>query len=209
MSEKTKLYYVPIAHTSNEVMAVAGQLNDDFVLRMYQGIRTFTGHLPVDLSSYIVFNDGYTFDIVDKVNDRRKREDFRISLLRNGFTPTRAPQDYLILDLLQRRARLVAVEDSRLVAEQRVMMRMPNWSDAMSKRFEELNGLRDRNIVREIDKILKKRRDATGILFMGGAHKVDERLRAKGISFVVPEDMFQFVSQVELLANPYLARFAR
>lgn len=211
MPETSRLLYVPIGHTSHESSSGVVK-NDEFVRRLYRGINAFVNGLPIDLSGYIIFNDSSTPEEVNGLNTRQGQARFSEHLRINGLTEDRLPHDHLTLRLLARRARLVCVEDPALLREQGALIRVGganNWTQQMRDRFEELNRLRDRKITVEVEKAMRKQVKAKGILFLGAAHQVDNKLAARGVPYGVPQDIFQYLTPSEIAAQPLFNRFLR
>ena len=208
---EARLLYVPIGHTTHE--SSSGDIrNNEFVGKLYRGINTFLDKLPTDLSGYLVFNDSSTPEEVNGLNTRPGQARFAEHLRANNLTELMVPHDYLTLRLLARRARLVNIEDPSILKEQGALIRLGgvnNWTQAMRDRFEELNKLRDKKIPGEVDKALKKQKSARGILFLGAAHQVDQKLEARGVDFTVPQDIFQYLTADEIAAQPLFARFIK
>lgn len=211
MSEKSRLFYVPIMHTSYESSGPT-PISDEAVLRFYRGVNSFVNRLPSNSSTYLIFNDSLTSREVNMLNTSGGQQRFLEHLRTSGLTPERVPQDHVIARLLAKKARLVTIEDPSLLAEQSALVRAGgrnSWSDQMSARFEELNKLRDKKIASEVEKALKNQRQSTGILFLGAAHEVDKKLDAKGVPYTIPTEIFEHLSPEEIDAIPLLARFKK
>jgi hypothetical protein len=181
-----KLIYVPVIHTEADMGSVAEPLKREYIKRygakrwdehtgainsMWRGIRQKIFELRLDYNKTKIYQDGLPVcnkelaiasDLAQAGNENYK----------------------IILELVQREAKLIGTEDPGLLLEEynyiKDVTKINNIEekDKATQKYEkkawDILQRRDEYIANRIAKTLME--EETGILFMGMRHKVDEKL---------------------------------
>lgn len=185
MAPRRRLVHVPIVHTAADFGSSAAEIREAHVTRhgeegwaareravaeLWSRIRERALSLAIDYRRLRIYQDGLP------------RCGYELEIVRQ-LAEAGSENHRLLLELVERGARLVGTEDPELLLEERE--RFLEQKEALVRGespaqtgYDRLLERRDEHIARTIDRTLKP--DEVGMLFIGGSHRVAER---------VPEDI--------------------
>lgn len=206
-----KLIYVPVIHTEADMGTMSESLKKEYIRRfgpkkweqhirmvngLWQGIETKLSRLNLQYELIKIYQDG--------LPNCGKELEIVANLAKKGSKNHR-----LILELVNKGARLVGTEDPALLLEEykyirkNLLVGTPVAGAGLShpcSAAENLLEKRDEYISRRIDQTLNE--GETGILFLGMMHRVDKKLPADiKTVFLIHHLPFGYLKGVQMVAR--------